>query len=107
MKGLINITARLILAGQRAYLKKWSFLFVFAFVFFVSTAILARLELLPTIVTKAEASIPNATNTNAHISTPAVPELPTKIEIPSIDLSAVIANPVTTDVATLDNELLN
>ncbi|MFA6279032.1 MAG: sortase [Candidatus Paceibacterota bacterium] len=104
MKGLITITARLILAGQRAYLKKWSFLCLFVFVFIANIAVLASLDLLPSVSTKVEASAPVVVNTIT--STPAVPELPTKIEIAAINLSSTIANPATTDVSTLDEDLL-
>jgi LPXTG-site transpeptidase (sortase) family protein len=37
---------------------------------------------------------------------PAAPELPTKIEIPAIDMVQSVANPNTTDVELLDNALL-
>ena len=70
--------------------------------------ILDRLDLLPTIVTRAEASTPIVTvSTNLNKEILAIPELPTKIEIKAIGLSTVVVNPATTDITILDKELLN
>lgn len=109
MKGLITITARIILALQKAYVKKWSFLCLFLLVFVGSTVILAQLDLLPTVATKVEASapvVPVVANANTTTLTPTVTELPITIDIAAINLSATIANPATTDSATLDEVLL-
>lgn len=101
---IINFTVRLIRAGERVYIKKWSFLCIFAFVFFGSVITLGRLDLLPEIIVKVEAGNPVVASTNVVKQT--VSELPTKIVIPAIDLSATISNPTTTDNAVLDQELL-
>ena len=110
-KGLVSFTARLIRAGQRIYLRKWAFLGLFVFVFIFSTIVLAQLDFLPSSVSAKEGeNIFSATNQMAAISlnalSPMLPELPTKIVIPKINLSATIANPTTTDTATLDEALL-
>jgi len=108
MKGLVNFTARLIRAGQRAYIRKWSFLGLFIFVFLGSIAMLARFDFLPS-YTDVSANAPSMesqlTGTSSTL-TPTVSELPTKIIIPAINLSAIIANPTDTDAAILDEELL-
>ena len=109
MKGFVAFTARVIRASQLAYTRKLSFLGVFAFVLFVSVAALARLDLLPS-VAKASNDFSGATNQIAAISlnalSPMLPELPMKIEIPAINLSATIANPTTSDTTILDQNLL-
>src|SRR3989344_3425259 len=106
MKGTIDATARLIRAGKQAYARKWSFLGLFAVAFFCSMFVLAQLDLLPetapAIVLTASSS--EAASTSAAVQ--AVVELPTKILIPAIGLSATIANPEATSVAVLDGELL-
>ncbi len=111
MKGIANAIVRLIRAGKRAYARKWSFLGLFAVVFLGSVSVLAQSGLLPeasagptaptVALTRSEAAI---ASTSVAVSN--VPELPTKISIPAIGLSAPIANPDTTDVAILDGELL-
>lgn len=109
MERIVEITARFVQAGMRAYARKWSFLGVFALTFFVSVTALAELDLLPEAApAKADAVAPSTLITAAGALAPAmpVPELPTKIEIPAINLSASIANPTTTDVEALDQYLL-
>ncbi len=109
MKEIIDVTVRLIRAGGQAYERKWSFFAVFVVAFLASVAVLAQLDLLPD-VSRIEpavaASSPNITLAANTIKTADVVELPAKIEIPAINLSATIANPITTDVAVLDEELL-
>jgi LPXTG-site transpeptidase (sortase) family protein len=105
MRGLITITVRLIRAGERAYTRKWNFLGLFAFVFFGSVIMLAQFDLLPS-SPKVIASVPSVAATNINVSTLITPELPTKIEIQAIGLSATITNPTTIDVAILDEGLL-
>ena len=108
MRGCINFIVQLIRAGQRAYVRKWVFIGLFAVVFLANVTILDRLDLLPTIVTRAEASTPIVTvSTNLNKEILAIPELPTKIEIKAIGLSTVVVNPATTDITILDKELLN
>jgi LPXTG-site transpeptidase (sortase) family protein len=109
MTWFVAIVARLIEAGERIKARKWSFLGVFAVVCVSSIAILANLGLLPD-ATKASAA--PAVTLSAHVmstasSTPVVViEEPMKIEIPSINLSATIANPTTTNIEALDQQLL-
>jgi len=97
---------RLIQAGKRAYERKWSFFGVFVLAFLGSVFALGVLDLLPNISSTVATVPPNqalATST----STPIVKiENPMKIEIPAINLAATIANPVTTDLKTLDEGLL-
>lgn len=111
MREIIDATVRLIRAGKRAYARKWSFLGIFAIAFLGSVSILAELDLLPEVsgapVTAKVTRTANQSETTS-VSAPVlvVSELPTKIEILKINLSTTIVNPVTTDVATLDKELL-
>ena len=102
MGRIINVAVRLIQAGRNVYDRKWSFLVLFAIAFFSSVFILGQLGLLPetTSATVVE------TVTPANTPAPKVVELPIKIEISKIGLSAVIVNPTTTDIAALDKELL-
>lgn len=104
----INFAVGLIRACERVYTRKWSFLGLSVLVFLGSVSTLGRLDLLPTATAKVEAKVeantPIVVNTN--IVSQAVSELPTKIEIKAISLSATIANPVATDAAILDEALL-
>ena len=110
MKRLIILTVRLIQAGKRVYTRKWSFCSVFVVVFLVSVVALNKLDFLPE-MSRAEAAVVKASSPNialsANVSKPiATVELPTKIEIPAINLVATVANPTTTVIAALDKELL-
>jgi LPXTG-site transpeptidase (sortase) family protein len=100
--------ARLIRAAHRAYSRKWSFLGAFLLVFFMSFSLLVTLDVVPeaqqagdgrTSLLASPLVATGGTVTGAG-------ELPIKIEIPSIDVEATIANPDTTNVAVLDRELL-
>lgn len=102
MERFIDGIARLVRAYRRAYERKGSFFTVFAFLFVGMIALLGALDLLPQVVSVSE--------TGAGADTPAasvaVAELPTRIGISTLELSADVANPATTDIATLDKELL-
>lgn len=97
-------------AAQLAYARKWAFLGVFFFVLFISTSTAAVLDILPNPVTTI-AEVPG-TSLTAGVSQAlplvalASPELPTKIEVPSIGLSVSVSNPTSTNVELLDNALL-
>lgn len=108
MSGIVSV----VLAARRAWGRKWSFLVLFLVVFFACVSLLASLDLLPEPV-PAEATPASVTDSLEVVpaSQPVVvsvmrPEAPMKIEIPAIKLSATIANPTTTDSATLDAWLL-
>ncbi len=113
MKEIVDLTVRLIRAGGRAYAKKWSFFGISAVAFFVSVAILGSLDLLPSTKSDLVLGLPDV-STTPEVSLTAnvvqaikVVELPTKIEIPAINLSATIANPETTNIEVLDQKLLS
>lgn len=117
MNGLVHGAARLILAVQKAWTKKWSFFALSLCAFFISVITLGQLDLLPDPSTTiaatndsgaalaASAVVANATTTAQATNT--TPELPVKIAIPAISLSATVANPTSTDVDVLDNDLLS
>jgi LPXTG-site transpeptidase (sortase) family protein len=105
MEEIIDFIVRLIQAGRRAYARKWSFLGLFAFAFLGSVGILGTLDLLPQLPSALVAN--SGSTASARESKPvAVAELPTKIEISGINLAAIVANPMTTDIEILDKELL-
>lgn len=104
-KGLVGLIVRLILAVQQIYNRKWSFLGLFAFVFFGSVIMLARFDLLPEAPSKPAAATTTAAATAVSLSA-TVSELPVKIEIPKIGLSTTIVNPTTTTIEVLDQNLL-
>lgn len=112
MKRFVTVTVWLIRAGQKAYARKWNFVGVFAVVFLGSVGVLGRLDLLPealpasTTVAPVLSAKETALTQAAAMQVPVAAELPTKIAIPAIGLSASIANPTTTNVATLDHALL-
>jgi len=115
MNGIVRITATGIRAACLAYGRKWSFLVTFSLVFVGSVSMLARLDLLPDyppvsadqapspVVTLATSAPRQADVSSAPVTKP---ESPGKIEIPTLRLSATIANPTATDVTTLDAWLL-
>lgn len=102
MELLVHAAARLVRSAMVAWTRKWTFLSVALLVFLGSVFALWRLDFLP----EAKTSDRAITARPAQVSA-AVAELPMKIEIPSIDLSATIANPETTDIPTLDHALLS
>ena len=114
MEWLIRTVARLVRAANNAYTRKWSFLVLSVAVFFLSVYLLGILDLLPD-PPKASATptVTLATTTPLVAALAAAPavvtaaENPVQIEIPSIALSASIANPATTDLEALDALLLH
>jgi LPXTG-site transpeptidase (sortase) family protein len=91
--------------ASKTWGRKWSFLGVFLFMLFATTGVLGALDLLPEGGTVA---VENGDSLSASASLALEDtEKPTRIEIPSIDLSVTVANPTKTDVATLDAALLN
>ncbi|MDE2173601.1 MAG: sortase, partial [Patescibacteria group bacterium] len=113
MEVLIHLAVRLVRAGMRSYAKKWSFLSLFGIIFFGNAFVLAQLNIVPEVpaasnptVTLAASPLVTADQNGASMHTVSV-ELPTKISIPAIQLSAAIANPDTTNVEALDTLLLS
>ena len=94
-------------AGAYAWSRKWSFLATFLVIFFLTVAVLARFDLLPDPPKAAstEAAVAEASSTMPAVL-PATPEDPVKIEIPKVGVSAMIANPETTNADALDALLL-
>ena len=104
----IRAAAGLVKAGQSAAARKWSFLAVFLIVLLITTSIAAAFDVLPD---PAKAKADEQAKVLAPVSAPLVvapvaPELPTKIEIPAIDLSVSVSNPTSTNVEVLDQALL-
>ncbi len=107
MGRIIEYTVRLIRAGGRAYGRKWSFLGLFVVAFLASVIVLGQLDLLPSTKSDVVLGAPADTSQSvASASVANVPELPTKVQIPKINLVAMVANPTTTNVEVLDGELL-
>lgn len=116
MDSFVEIAAQLVRATRLAYARKGSFLALFAFVFISSTVVLAKLDLLPNAIS-AETNDTASVNAPVLVKLPlaasattsavtASPELPVTITIPSLALSATIANPGTTKATVLDELLL-
>lgn len=101
MERFIDGMVRLIRAGRQAYGRKWSFLAVFVCVFFGSIVLLGWLDLLPQLSPAPESA--TATDASSQV---AVAELPAKIDVPALGLSAGISNPESADIKTLDGYLL-
>jgi len=108
MKGYIRFIARLIMAVKRVHERKWVFLGIFAVVFLASIGVLKQLDLLPEVVVAG--ATPNTTLTASPLVAltvqAVVPELPTKVEIPAINLTTTVENPTTTNIEALDELLL-
>jgi len=107
MGQIVDLTVRLIRAGKEAYEEKWSFFGVFIFAFLGSVIALGALGLLPdTSAPVAIVGTPRVSLSARMLSPVATIELPTKIEIIKIGLSATIENPMTTNIEILDQGLL-
>jgi LPXTG-site transpeptidase (sortase) family protein len=120
MNSLVHSIARLILAAQKAWTRKWTFLAFSLCVFLVSIIVLGNLNLLPDPQTVAAAASDSDTTPDVMLAaSPLVAttatttvnsqgaELPVKVEIPAISLSVTVANPTTTNIDTLDQYLLS
>ncbi len=117
MEALVHMTARLVRAVQKAYGRKWSFLVLTLLAFTVSVYVLAAFDLLPDAPKTPSADAAPAVSLARSPSiapaavTAASPvahsEAPVEVVIPSISLTAPVANPTTTDVETLDQLLLS
>jgi len=108
---LVTQTVRLVRAAHKAYERKWAFLGVFAAAFLCSFVLLDSAGLVPDpdpVVADATPVVTVAASplAAAVANAPAAGELPVKIEIPSIKLSASVSDPDTTDPEVLDNALL-
>lgn len=119
MKWCIDQTVRSVLAGKRAYARKWDLLGIFVVVFFGIVGILSRFDLLPEksskpvepVVTISESSVAAVAHIGANSGSkssraPVSAESPVKIAIPKISLSVSVQNPTALSVASLDQELL-
>ena len=102
---LVKATARAVRTFGQVYERKWSFLAAFLLIFFVSFSVLSVFDIVPepVVAKKAPEEVLTASVSEALSQKS---ELPVRIEIPAIKLEADIANPTSTDVATLDKALL-
>ena len=109
MEEFVQVAARLARAAKQAYARKWAFLGLFALMFAASILVLRWLDLLPNpsrVPEVAVAPSPLVVSGAAASRVALGAEVPVKIEVPAIGLSASIANPDTVDVAALDALLL-
>lgn len=109
MSWYITLAVQLVKAYNQAAQKKWNFLGAAACIFVLSSVTLGANDLLPE-PRAARATPPviaESAVTGAVAPSLPVAEDPVRIEIPAIDLAATIRNPVTTDIETLDKELLS
>lgn len=90
-------------AFERAYAKKWSFLALFTFVYFLTLVMLSVMGVSP--LSPQFATTPGVPS-GAITEPVAEGELPLGIEIPSIGIKASVANPASSDIGTLDKALL-
>lgn len=104
MHWYITVAVQLVKAYRQAALKKGSFFAVASGIFVLSVVTLSAYDLLPE--AKTAVATP-ATTIESVVSVMPVAEDPMRIEVPAIDLAVAIRNPVTTDIATLDKELLS
>lgn len=86
-------------AFEKVYERKWLFAGIFTLVYFLSLSALASFGLAPWSASFAPA-VPGQ-----QVQGTVEGEAPIGIEIPSIGVKANVANPNTTDIAALDNEL--
>ncbi|MFA5996623.1 MAG: sortase [Candidatus Paceibacterota bacterium] len=105
MKEITGFTAQLAEAVARVYAKKENFFGVFTVTFIGSVLVLASFDLLPSRAL-VHAGPDVVLGTSTVVNATSTPEDPVKIVIPTIGLSATVANPATTDIKTLDQNLL-
>src|SRR3989344_593543 len=99
----VSRVAGLVRALAKIWEKKWSFFVVGVAVFALNVASLAALDPLPS----APLAIANTLVKVANDESATLPESPVKIVAPAINLSATIANPISTEIGILDAALLN
>src|SRR5688500_6234745 len=111
---MVTHTAQFVGAILAAWEKRWAFLMAFLTIFFVSFSVLIALDLVPqeasedSAVSLVASPLVSATSLSPNvIDAFSIGELPIEIDIPAIGVSATIANPNSTDVATLDKHLLS
>jgi LPXTG-site transpeptidase (sortase) family protein len=110
----VRVAVRLVRAVQNAWGNRWVFLTTFLVVLFLSFSFLLSLDFIPTGKSARLSGNPPVTlvsgpstlSPNALDAVMSRGQQPVKIEIPSIKLSATIANPTTTNVQKLDEYLL-
>lgn len=105
MAFVVNTTADALRALSRVGKHKIGYGAVTLLVFFVSVSVLASLDLLPE--RKSSPVVTASTVDEVPVVPVVVPELPSRIDIPSIKLSTSVANPESTEVAKLDAALHN
>ncbi|HET7796251.1 MAG TPA: sortase [Nevskia sp.] len=103
MARLIQIVVALWRACQNVYARKWSFAAVFVLIFFGAVTALAQLDLLP----EPPAAVPvvEAAPAVVAVERNAEPQMPLRVEAPSIGLAASVSNPDTTVIEALDASL--
>jgi LPXTG-site transpeptidase (sortase) family protein len=116
MEGIIETTAKLVRGILLIYERKTTFLAIFLCMFVVNTLVLGAFDLLPNGLSNAstnslaadleKSSLSALAATSTTPPTGTIVEDPVKIEIPSLALTATIANPTTTAVKVLDELLL-
>jgi LPXTG-site transpeptidase (sortase) family protein len=112
--GAAGAVARVIRAVSQVSTRKFAYLVAFLVAFALSFALLSSLGLTPdplpasaSVGVELAASPAAAIAPAAPVVSAAVPELPVKIAIPAISLTATVADPTTTDTQTLDADLLH
>ncbi len=104
----IQLTVRLIRAAQKAWHQRWEFLVAFLSVFFITFSVLIAVDLVPEEGNGSTVTVETSPLVSGKVlgtDTVEAAELPVKVEVPAIRLSTTIANPTSTDVATLDRHL--
>lgn len=102
----VKATARAVRTFGQVYERKWTFLAAFLLIFFFSFSVLTTFDIVPEPVV-AEKVEQESLTASVGETLAKKSELPVRIEISAINLDATIANPVKTDVATLDEALLD
>lgn len=93
-------------AAAKVYGRKWSFLAAFLIVFYTSFGTLVTLDIVPEAKTETKKEPTVELTASVSESLKRTPEAPVRMVIPAIDMDVKIANPVKTDVASLDAELM-
>lgn len=113
MERITSAAARLVRAIYTIYTRKWSFLAMFGVLFLSALLSLAHFDLLPEPLPEKSQVVSVVTNVQAASSliegavrSNAKGALPVSLRIPSRNIEVAVANPVSTDIAVLDTELL-
>lgn len=90
---------------EEVYKKKFVFTAIFTLIFFISTSVLYIFGFAPDMPFLKSRAVPGGVSTGT-VKTETQGEMPSRIEIPSIGVQALVSNPESKDISSLDQALM-